>query len=59
MRGACLSENDFYYAKISYDDEKYKLKLRKGICQTIFKRRYANHKKSFNAEKIQERYKFV
>ena len=52
MRGACLSENDFYYAKISYDDEKYKPKLRKGICQTIFKRRYANHKKSFNAEKI-------
>ena len=26
------------------------LKLYKGICKSTFKKRYANHKKSFNAE---------
>ena len=36
---------------ISCDDETYKPKLYKGICKTTFKKRYANHKKSFNAEK--------
>ena len=51
MRGACLTENVLYYARISCDDETYKPKLYKGICETTFKKRYANHKKSFNAEK--------
>ena len=37
MRGACLTENVLYYAKISCDDKKYKLKLYKGICETTFK----------------------
>ena len=35
----------------SCDDEKCKPKLYKGICETIFKKHYANHKKSFNTEK--------
>ena len=51
MRGACLTENALYYARISCDNETYKLKLYKGICKTTFKKRYANHKKSFNVEK--------
>ena len=51
MRGACLTENVLYYARISCDDETCKPKLYKGICETTFKKRYANHKKSFNAEK--------
>ena len=51
LRGACLTENVLYYARISCDDETYKPKLYKGICETTFKKRYANHKKSFNVEK--------
>ena len=51
MRGACLTENIVYYAKISCEDETYKPKLYKGICENTFKKRYANHKKSFNVKK--------
>ena len=51
MRGACLTENVLYYSRISCDDETYKLKLYKRICETTFGKRYANHKKSFSAEK--------
>ena len=51
MSGTCLTKNVLYYARISRDDETYKPKLYKGICETTFKKRYANHKKSFNAEK--------
>ena len=51
MRGACLNENILYYARISCDDETYERKLHKGICETTFKKRYANHKKSFTMEK--------
>ena len=36
MRGACLTENLLYYARISCDDETYKPKLYKGICETTF-----------------------
>ena len=51
MRGACLTENILYYARISCDDKTYKPKLYKGIWETTFKKRYANHKKSSNLEK--------
>ena len=51
MRGAYLIENILYYDRISFDDETYKPKLYKGICETTSKKRYANHKKSFNVEK--------
>ena len=50
MRGACLTENVLYYARISCDNETYKPRLYKGICETTFKKRYVNHKKSFYAE---------
>ena len=48
MRGACLTENVLYYTRVSCDDETYKPKLYK---ETTFKKCYANHKKSFIAEK--------
>ena len=44
MRGACLTENILYYARIICDVETYKPKLYKGICETAFKKCYANHK---------------
>ena len=37
--------------EIGWDNEKYKPKLCKGICETTFKKRYANHKKYFTAER--------
>ena len=40
-----------YYARKSCDDETYKPKLYKRICETTFKKSYTNHKKSFNVEK--------
>ena len=51
MTGACLTEKVLYYAKISCNDEKYKPKFDKVICQTTFKKHYANHKNYFKAEK--------
>ena len=45
-----FTENVLYYARISCDDETYKPKLYKGIYETAFKKRYANHKRFFNAE---------
>ena len=51
MRGAYLNENVLYYARIACDGETYKPTLYKGICETAFKKCYANHKKSFNAAK--------
>ena len=51
MRGACLTENLLYYARISCDDETYKPKLYKRISKNTFEKRSANHKKSSNAEK--------
>ena len=51
MKGVSLTENVVYYARISCDDETYKPKLYKGICETTFRKRYDNHEKSFNAEK--------
>ena len=48
MNGACLEESLIYYATISSHDKNYKPKLYKGSCETSFKKRYSNHKKSFN-----------
>ena len=58
MKGACLTENTLYYARISCDDETYKPKLYKGICETTFKKRYANYKNFFNVEKNKKDTKF-
>ena len=48
MKGACLKESLVYCATISCNDENYQPKLYKGSCKTSFKKRYSNHKKSFN-----------
>ena len=36
-----------YQTTIKYSDSKYRQKWYKGICKATFKKRYANHKKSF------------
>ena len=48
MKGACLKESLVYYATISCNDKNYHPKLYKGSCEISFKKRYSNHKKSFN-----------
>ena len=48
---SCVTENVLNYVIISCHDETCKPKLYKGICETTFKKRYAIHKISFNAEK--------
>ena len=48
MNGLCLTSSILYQATIKCSDSKYKQKRHKGICEAIFKKRYANHKKSFN-----------
>ena len=51
VRRACLPENVLYYTDISCGDENDKPKLYKGICETTFKKHYADHKKNFNMKK--------
>ena len=48
MKGAGLKESLVYYATISCNDKNCKPKLFKGSCETSFKKRYSNHKKSLN-----------
>ena len=48
MNSACLKESLVYYATISCNDKNYKQKPYKGSCEASFKKRYSNHKKSFN-----------
>ena len=38
MKGACLTENILYYARISCDDKTYKPKLYIGICKTTLRK---------------------
>ena len=47
LNGLCLT-SILYQATIKCSNSKYKQKRYKGICETTFKKRYANHKKSFN-----------
>ena len=49
--GLCLTSSLLSQATIQRNDSKYKQKRYKGICETTFKKRYANHKKSFNLTK--------
>ena len=48
MNGLCLASSILYQATIKCNHSKYKQKRYKGICETTFKKRYVNHKKSFN-----------
>ena len=45
MNSACLSL--VYYATINCNDKNYEPNLYKGSCETNFKKRYSNRKKSF------------
>ena len=47
LNGLCLKSSILYQATIKCSDSKYKQKRYKGVCETTFKKRYANHKKSF------------
>ena len=51
MNGLCLMSSILYQALITCSDSKYNQKWYKEICETTFKKRYANHKKSFNLTK--------
>ena len=53
MSGSCLTENILHYARIICDDETYVPRLYKEICETTFRKVYANHKKSFTVENNQ------
>ena len=48
MNGLCLTSSILYQATIKWSNSEYKQKKYKEICETTFKKRYANHKKSFN-----------
>ena len=48
LQQRCLSNNILYQANITPLGENSETKVYYGICETIFKLRYANHKKLFN-----------
>ena len=51
MNKLCLTSSILYQATIKCSDSKYKQKRYKRICETTFKKRYANQRKSFNLSK--------
>ena len=48
LNGLCLTSSILHEATTKCSDSKYRQKRYKGICETTFKKRCANHKKSFN-----------
>ena len=48
FNGNCLLENILYMAAIKSDKKNYQPSNYKGISGNTFKKRYANHKRSFN-----------
>ena len=44
----CLTTNIVYKAKITSSNQNYQEKVYFGSCETTFKKRFSNHKKSFN-----------
>ena len=51
MEEKCLTENVIYEAIITTPQPDNTVKKYIGLCETSFKKRYANHKKSFNHER--------
>ena len=49
----CLTNTVLYQASITTNEENLKTKIYYGISETVFKLRYANHKKTFNNIKYQ------
>ena len=48
LQQKCLSNNILRQANITSIDENSETKVYYGTCETTFKLRYANHRKSFN-----------
>ena len=44
----CLTTNIVYKAKVTSSNQIYQEKVYFGSCETIFKKRFSNHKNSFN-----------
>jgi len=51
MDNNCLASNIIYQATLTSTLQNSSEKIYVGLCETTFKKRYANHKKSFNTEK--------
>ena len=51
LQNECLTSNIIYEATISTTSHQYEPKIYYGLCETKFKVRYANHKKSFSNRK--------
>ena len=49
----CLTNNVLYQTSITTNEENPKTKFYYGVCETAFKLRYPNHKKTFNKIKYQ------
>ena len=43
-----MSYNIVYKAKVTSSNQNYQEKVYFGSCETTFKKRFSNHKKSFN-----------
>ena len=48
LNGNCLLKNILCIATIKFDQKNYQPRNYKGISENAFKKRYANHKRSFN-----------
>ena len=46
--GNCQTENVVYEASITCNEQTYDENIYIGIAETTFKKRYSNHKRSFN-----------
>jgi len=53
LNGNCLLRKTIYEATVSCEDPAYIEKRYIGLAETTFKKRYANHKKSFNTERYE------
>ena len=53
LDGLCLTENTVYEATITSNDSENAPLVYVGSAETTFKKRFANHKKSFNYEKYE------
>ena len=50
LNGNCQAENIVYEATITCNERTYGENIYIGIAETTFKKRYSNHKRSFNLQ---------
>ena len=48
IRTKCLTTNIVYKAKVTSSNQSYQEKVYFGSCEITFKKRFSNHKKSFD-----------